>query len=310
VAIAAAGFGTLGPLARFANEAGLSAASFATWRAIVAVLVMGGLLVVLVHRRRAPSTPWAAVPGRERFQLVAMGLFVAGTTISLFYAFERMSIALALTFFYVYPTVVAVIAVRSHGESLGARRVAAIALASVGMLLVVLAPELEQGSLRIDPVGVAFALAGGACQAAYALTAARGYASVPAFQAATLIRVFAVAVYAILLVPLVILVDGPAQLTAPLVAADAWPLIVVAGTLGAALPTTALVAGYRVVGPTRGAILMLFEPVVGVLLAVLLLAERPAPLQLLGGALVLVGAGLAQLRPPVDAGATRPAVAE
>ncbi|CAN5580946.1 hypothetical protein BH24CHL9_BH24CHL9_03890 [soil metagenome] len=308
--VAAAGFGTLGPLARFATEAGLSAPAFATWRALASVAVMVVLLVLLVRWRRAPATEWAAVPRRDRFQLAAMGLFVAGTTISLFYAFERMSIALALTFFYVYPTVVAVIAVRSHGESLGPRRLAAIALASVGMGLVVLAPELEQGGLRIEPWGVAFALAGGACQAAYALTAARGYASVPAFQAATLIRVAAVGVYALILVPLVVVLGDVSQLIEPLVSAETWPIIIVAGTLGAALPTTALVAGYRVVGPTRGAILMLFEPVVGVLLAVLLLAERPTLLQLLGGSLVLVGAGLAQLSPPTAPGTRGPAVAE
>ena len=147
-------------VARFATEAGLSAPAFATWRALASVVVMVVLLLLLVRWRRAPATEWAAVPRRDRLQLAAMGLFVAGTTISLFYAFERMSIALALTFFYVYPTVVAVIAVRSHGESLGPRRLAAIALASVGMALVVLAPELEQGGLSIEPLGVSFALAG------------------------------------------------------------------------------------------------------------------------------------------------------
>ena len=308
--VAAAGFGTLGPLARFAAEAGLSAAAFASWRAVASVVVMGALLALLLRAGWAPAIAWSAVPRRDRLQLAAMGLFVAGTTISLFYAFERMSIALALTFFYVYPTAVAVIAVRSHAESLGPRRLAAIALASVGMVLVVLAPELEEGGLRIDPLGVAFALAGGACQAAYALTAARGYASVPAFQAATLIRVFAVGVYALILMPLLVALGSGGELLEPLLSGDAWPVIIVAGTLGAALPTTALVAGYRVVGPTRGAILMLFEPVVGVLLAVLLLAERPTPLQLLGGTLVLVGAALAQLRAPASRGIPGPAVTE
>ena len=72
-------------------------------------------------------------------------------------------------------------------------------------------------------------------------------------------------------------------------------VIIVAGVFSAALPTAALVAGYRRVGPTRGAVLMLFEPVVGVLLAALWLAERPAPLQLVGGLLVLAGAALVQV---------------
>jgi drug/metabolite transporter (DMT)-like permease len=42
---------------------------------------------------------------------------------------------------------------------------------------------------------------------------------------------------------------------------------------------------------------MLVEPVTGVALAALLLAELPTPLQLSGGLLVLVGAALVQLAP-------------
>jgi drug/metabolite transporter (DMT)-like permease len=84
-------------------------------------------------------------------------------------------------------------------------------------------------------------------------------------------------------------------------APDAWGPILVAGTVGAALPAVALVIGYRRVGSVRGAILMLFEPVVGVALATFLLGERPTPVQLLGGLLVLGGAALATLAPPSPA---------
>jgi drug/metabolite transporter (DMT)-like permease len=57
---------------------------------------------------------------------------------------------------------------------------------------------------------------------------------------------------------------------------------------------------------------MLLEPVVAVLLAAVLLAERPAPVQLVGGALVLAGSLLAQVHRPAttapDAGpVARPA---
>jgi drug/metabolite transporter (DMT)-like permease len=49
---------------------------------------------------------------------------------------------------------------------------------------------------------------------------------------------------------------------------------------------------------------MLFEPLTGALLAALLLAERPAPVQLVGGLAVLVGAVLVQFtpgrKPPAD----------
>ena len=53
---------------------------------------------------------------------------------------------------------------------------------------------------------------------------------------------------------------------------------------------------------------MLLEPVVAVLLAAVLLAEQPALVQLLGGALVLAGSLLAQVhRQPAGQPAPQPA---
>jgi drug/metabolite transporter (DMT)-like permease len=89
---------------------------------------------------------------------------------------------------------------------------------------------------------------------------------------------------------------GPALLSAVAIP-EAWVLVLVAASLGAAIPAVALVIGYRRIGSVRGAILMLFEPVVGVALAALLLGERPAPLQLVGGLLVFAGAAVATLSP-------------
>ena len=87
------------------------------------------------------------------------------------------------------------------------------------------------------------------------------------------------------------------RLIGPLEGLEAWVIVVVAGLFTAALPMAMLVAGYRRIGPTRGAVLMLIEPLAGVLIAALWLAEQPAPVQLVGGLLVLLGAALAQRTP-------------
>jgi len=52
------------------------------------------------------------------------------------------------------------------------------------------------------------------------------------------------------------------------------------------------------------------EPVTGALLAALLLAEQPTPVQLAGGVLVLVGAAMVQLTPVSRPRATLQAPAE
>jgi drug/metabolite transporter (DMT)-like permease len=296
VVLAAIGFGLGGPLARAAGDIGFNGTTFAFWRAAGSVAALALLLAIGTAIGRLGQVPLASIRRIEWLQLVAMGLFVAGTTLGLFLGFERSTIALTLIVFYTYPVIVAVAAVRLYAEPLGPRRAAAILLASFGMMLVVLGPGATDSS-GVDLLGVLFALGAAACQTGYALVASRGFASVPAFQAAMLLRGFSLLAYLIVLVPLVLLIGDADRLLAPLAGADAWVLIVIAGVLSAALPTAALVAGYRRVGPTRGSVLMLLEPVTGALLAAWWLAEQPAPIQLLGGLAVLAGAALVQLTP-------------
>lgn len=304
--LAAFGFGTLGPLARFASDAGVSALTFSTWRSAIAVAVLVVLLASLVRTGQTTITRWRDVPRLERLQLAVMGPFVAGTSVFLFFAFERMSIALALILFYTYPSFVALAATKVHREPLTWDRVGAIVLATSGMALVVLAPQLESGALALDGFGMACALLAGFCQGGYALLAANGFKSVPSFQAATLIRAAALIVAVIVVVPFMALLGDLAELWDEVRAPEAWGPILVAGSVGAALPAVALVIGYRRVGSVRGATLMIFEPVVGVALATVLLGERPGPVQLLGGLLVLGGAALATMAPRAG-GAASPA---
>jgi drug/metabolite transporter (DMT)-like permease len=297
VLVAAFGFSTLGPLAHYASQAGMTALTFSTWRSVAATVMLAGLLALLVGTGRSPLTRWRDVPDIERIQLAAMGLFVTGTTTGLFLAFERMSIALALIIFYAYPSFVAVAATRINGEPLTPGRVLATTLALTGMTFLIVAPQLGGGALALDALGVGFALLAAASQGGYALTAARGFRSVPSFQAATLIRAASLVLSLILVVPLLFLVGEGADLWEKVATPDAWILILLAASVGAALPAVALVIGYRRVGSFRGAILMIVEPVVGVALAALLLGERPSSLQLLGGLLVLAAAVLAAVTP-------------
>jgi drug/metabolite transporter (DMT)-like permease len=289
------GFGTLGPLARFASDVGFTAVSFALWRATSSVVALLLFLGVGVALRRVPFTRLRAIPRTEWIQLAVMGVFVAGTTVSLFLAFERTTIAAALIVFYTYPAWVAIAAVPVFGEHLGRRKIAAILLSGAGLVMLLAAPTDGDGG--IDLIGVGLALVASLCQTGFALVGSGGFRSVPPLQSAATLRTFSAAIYAFLLVPLMALLGQGHTITDPLGTPEAWILIAAAGVIGAAIPAVLIIAGYRRVGPTRGAVLMLVEPLTGVLLAALLLAEQPTPVQLAGGLLVLVGAALVQLTP-------------
>jgi drug/metabolite transporter (DMT)-like permease len=90
-------------------------------------------------------------------------------------------------------------------------------------------------------------------------------------------------------------------LAQPLASSDAIAPVVLAGVIGAGIPTLAFIIGVRRLGPSQAAILATLEPVIGVALAAWLLAEQPAPIQVIGGGLILGAAILLQLRPGVSA---------
>jgi drug/metabolite transporter (DMT)-like permease len=94
---------------------------------------------------------------------------------------------------------------------------------------------------------------------------------------------------------------GPAQLVAPFADPGLLGLLLGVGILAAAVPSSLFLFGIRRLGGIRTGIVMLAEPVVGVILAAIFLAEGVGPLQVIGGATILVAAILVQR----DAGASR-----
>ena len=235
---------------------------------------------------------FADVPARHWLQIGTIAALNVVINLAVFTGFEYASIALVLICFYTYPVIVAVAATRVYHEPLTAIRVAALALATAGLVLMVVVPVLGDAQAEVGLVGLLLGLVGAVAQAVHALIAGRGYSSLPAPQAAVALSV----IQAIGFMGVALLGGAAAALAEPFAVEGAWAPIVLAATIGLAIPTTAVLAGFRRLGPTRASILMLLEPVVGVLLAALLLAERPAPVQLLGGGLVLAGSLLAQVR--------------
>jgi drug/metabolite transporter (DMT)-like permease len=72
------------------------------------------------------------------------------------------------------------------------------------------------------------------------------------------------------------------------------PLVLFTGVFAAAIPSLAFLTGIRWIGGLRAGILMLFEPVVGVALAALLLSEGLQPIQVAGGIAILAAAIIVQ----------------
>lgn len=290
IVLAAFGFGTLGPLARFADEAGVSSLALVTWRAGVGAALMVAFLLLRSAAGQRPARRWRDLPRRDRWFISWASAGNALLNLAVFSAFLRIGIALTLLIFYVYPALVALVSAAWFGERLDRLRWAALGISLAGMVLVV-AGGGDIGSL--DLLGIGLALVGAVTQTFYALSARYGFSAIPGTQAAALTMGGATAIYLAVALAVGQLGDVAHPLTD---AAALWPVLL-AGVLGAAVPTVCFITGIRLLGAPRASILATLEPVVGISLAALIFGELPAPVQVLGGVLIVAAGVLLQLRP-------------
>jgi drug/metabolite transporter (DMT)-like permease len=293
VVLAAVCFATLGPASRFAFAADVDALTLVTWRAVIGGLFVAATALVLSRLGQVVTRPLRDIPWRHRLMNVAAGLINAALNLAVLMAISRISIALTLLVFYTYPALVALVATAFFGERLDTLRWTALGVSLFGLALVVVgAGDVGQ----LDMVGVGLAFFGALCQVVYALSAQRGFPSVPAPQASGV--TFAVAALAY-----VVFAGATGQLgvmDAPLDSSSALLPVLFAGVVGAGIPTMAWIMGIRILGAPRAAIISTLEPVVGVALAALVLAEIPTPLQVVGGACIIGAAIVVQRRPGVQ----------
>ena len=288
IVLAAVCFGTLGPITRFADDAGVGSLAIVAWRAGIGASAM--LLLLLVLRGTSGRRPlsFRELPPRDRWFIGAASMANLFLNLAMFIAFVRIEIGLALLVFYSYPAFVAIASVIWFGERLDAVRWSALVVSMLGLTLT-LAGSGDLGELDVVGIGLAFLAA--LTQAFYVLAARHGFPRVPPIEAAAVTMGGATLGYLA-----IALVTGQlASLAAPLSSREALVPVLLAGFIGAAIPTLCFITGIRLLGPPRAAILATLEPVVGVALAAWLLGEQPAALQLVGGALILVAAVLLQV---------------
>ena len=320
VLLAALAFGMLGTLSNLAYRAGMSAPMFTVLRAGIGALTLAALIAVT----RRPTVAVRRLPRPERVSLAIAIVANATLNLALFAAYGAMSVALVLAVYFTYPILVALASVALGRERFTPARVAGLVLATAGLALVL--GSQAGPAVGVTAAGLAFALLAAGCQAAYLVVSRAGYTRVPSDQATMLILTGGV----LLALPLA-LVAGPAggaaaaggaggaAVAGDLLAAmgetlagafrwvanpTAWLAAILAGTVAAAAAKVWLLRGVRRIGGTRTAVLMLAEPLFGVVLAAVFLGQAVVPLEVAGGALVLAAALLVQ-RP-----AAGPAIAD
>ncbi len=263
VVVSAAGFGTLALLGRYAYADGMDAPTILCLRFVLAAIAALSLLAV--RRERLPR-------GSVLLRLIGMGVLgYVGAAFAYMAALKYASAGLVALLLYLYPTLVALLAVLLLHESLTGAKGLALGLALTGTALAV-------GPLRGQVLGILLAVGSALLYAIYVIIGTGVMRRVSPVQSSAVIFATAGLGNGVLM-----MVTGP-HLPAT---GRGWAAIAAMVVIATLLPVGAFLSGLKRIGPTNAAMLSTLEPVVTVLLAGWWLHEALTPATLLGGGLIL-----------------------
>lgn len=288
--VSALAFSASGPFMKPLFEAGWSLSAGLVVRMGVAGLILSPWLIMAIVRQRGFLR-------RHGLVILAFGATaVTGCQLLFFSAMQRMPVAVALLIQYLAPVMlVAFVWWRTK------RRPSRLVLAGSVVALVGLVLVVDIAGAQFDALGTLMALGAAVCVCAYFVISERVGPDLPPLALASgglLVGALAMAVVG---------VTGVIGFSAPPVTVEVagmelpWfvPLLIVAGvstTLGYALGVGAVPR----IGSRVASFVGLSEVLFALAFAWLLLGEAPAPVQFLGGALILAGVVLVRM----DADAT------
>ena len=280
----AAAFGAMAVLGKLAYENGATVGTLLAVRFTLAAI----LFWALVFARGGAAAELRGLARRD--VAIALGLGAVGYAAQagfFFSALERIDASLLSLLLYTFPAMVAVTAIVLGRERADAIRFGALALASVGLVLVL--ANARAGAL--DTVGAALALGAAVVYTTYILVS-QGVAG----------RIGPTLLSALVCSGAAVTLSAGSALLGDFrpgeVSAAGWGWLAGIALVSTVAAVSLFFAGLKRVGPTTASILSTVEPVVTVLLAFLVFGELLGGLQLLGGALVIAAVlVLAGVRP-------------
>jgi drug/metabolite transporter (DMT)-like permease len=265
IVVSAVSFGSISVLTVLTTNAGIPLLTIMAWRYVLAAFLLGATV------RRYAARP---ISRRRAIQILLIGGFGQAliTYLSL-YSLKYIAVGPLAFLFYVYPAWVAIIAAIRGTEKLTTVRVTALMLALIGVTVMVGLP-VE----RLNPIGVALALASALLYSIYLPALEYVQRGVPAMFG-TFLLILGAAVSFVLAA----LFNG--ELFVPQDPA-AWTNIVLLAVVSTVVAFSALIKGLSVLGPVRTAIIATVEPFFTAVLGVIVLSNRLSASTLAGGILI------------------------
>jgi drug/metabolite transporter (DMT)-like permease len=285
--VSASSFGLSGSLARALLDLGWSPAAVVATRVGGAFLILLIPCLVLLRRIGLPTRA-------QSLRMLAYGVVaIALAQLCYFSAVQYLSVGVALLLEFLAP----VILIGWHWARTQHRPAWSV-LAGAGLSIVGLAFVLDlRDGLTLNPIGVAWALGAALCLCAYFLLSEDKGADAPIHP--LLLTTAGTGIGA------VVLLGAAAAGILPLAAATGvtsladwsvgwWLPIMLLILISAVLAYPSGIVAVRRLGSSLASFAALTEVIFAVAFALVLLGQRPGPMQLVGGALILAGIALVQ----------------
>jgi drug/metabolite transporter (DMT)-like permease len=290
VLISACAFGSGGLFAQPVYAAGVGWHALSAWRFATGALC-AWLWVAASSDRRSGLR---GLDRRSVIVAIALGVLYTGNSGTYYAGLESVSVSLASLIVYVYPALVAVMALRWGRRLDGRRPWFALALALIGVVLAVGGiPETA-----MPPIGgLALVIASPVIYAVWIVLSARlsgerrGRVGDAADEGADAAAATALSVRV-----------APATIPS-----GAWPGLLGVGIVATFVAIQTFYAGARRIGAAQASLVSTIEPIWTISLAAILFQQALEPIQLVGGAFIIVGVIVAQA-PPEAFSSIRPGV--
>jgi drug/metabolite transporter (DMT)-like permease len=280
VIVSACGFGLMALFDHHARSGGANTETMLLMRFGIAGVMLA--LVMLVRRERWPR-------GKTLATLIFMGaVLYVGEAQCYFHGIKHAPSGLIALLLYLNPAMVTLASRVLFKERITPPRVLALTLAMIGLALTIrIGGDAGGGeNVRTTALGLTLGLGCAAIYAAYLIIGSRVIARAGALPSATVVIISAACVYLVLA-----LLMGFQPPRTP----EGWT-----GALGLALFSTvigitAMLAGMRRIGAVRASTLATIEPVITTVVGAMFLSERLLPVQIAGGALIIIAAAMVAL---------------
>ncbi len=275
VIVSAVTYGFMGIFARLAYRSGVGVIELLLLSLLLSFATIGVMLLSKGQLLRPTKRQFVSL-----FALggIAYGLQSGLLLLSLLY----IPVSIAVLVFYTYPALVSVISIALRWELVSRNALISLALASIGLLLVV------NPAYNLSFLGIAIAFGSSLFYTVYVIGCSRLLKGLPSDVASFYIIGFAAATVS----AFALAFRGIGFAWAP----EGWLWIALTATVSTSVSIISFIKGMKIIGPTRSSILSVLEVITSVTAAAVIFGELMAPMQAIGMILLVIAIILVSLR--------------